>query len=84
MVKTQRFHCQGLSSIPGRGTKILQVVCPKKIFKKGVGSGSELQVSLGELLCSSVPQFSHLANGMPGISSKGSKVLAFIIICFYY
>ena len=24
MVRTQRFHCHGLGSIPGRGTKILQ------------------------------------------------------------
>ena len=26
MVRTQRSHCQGLGSIPGRGTKILQAL----------------------------------------------------------
>ena len=30
-VRTRRFHCGGLGSIPGRGTKILQAVqCGQK------------------------------------------------------
>ena len=36
-VRAQRFHCGGLSSIPGQGTKILQVVWQKKKFKNKIG-----------------------------------------------
>ena len=35
MVRTQRFHCRGSSSIPGRGTKIPQAVtCSQKKKRK--------------------------------------------------
>ena len=37
VVGTQRFHCQGQGSIPGRGTKILQAMwCGKKKFQEGI------------------------------------------------
>ena len=29
-IRTQCFHCEGLGSIPGWGTKILQAAQPKK------------------------------------------------------
>lgn len=35
VVKALHFHCEGISSIHGQGTKILAVVqCAKKINKK--------------------------------------------------
>ena len=34
MVRTWRFHCCGLGSIPGQGTKILQAMQLKKQTKK--------------------------------------------------
>ena len=37
VVKTQHFHCHGLGSIPGRGTKILHAsLCGQKKKKIGI------------------------------------------------
>ena len=40
MVRTPPFHWGGLGSVPGQGTKILQVIqCGKKKKKKSVSLG---------------------------------------------
>ena len=38
VVRTQRFHCRGPSSIPGRGTKILQATQCSQINEEETGN----------------------------------------------